>query len=132
MHTSERLRFALILEAYCRGCGSYIKPLIRQVDALEKLTNLTDQLKQKADVSPSVRPVLPLRHLTSVIISHSYQDDVRKVLEAQMLEPDYVEALQHFTSPLDSSNLLGKLRTSCSKVSCHFHVPLHTPPCDFP
>ena len=50
MHTEERQRFGLILEAYCRGCGSYLKSLIKQVDALDKLTKLTDQVKSEKEV----------------------------------------------------------------------------------
>ena len=42
---SIRLRFGLILEAYCRGCGNYLKTLAQQVEALDKLTKLTDTLK---------------------------------------------------------------------------------------
>ena len=45
-----RLRFGLILECYCRGCGAYLKPLNRQVEALEKLTQLTNSLKSEKEV----------------------------------------------------------------------------------
>jgi len=57
MHTTERRRFGLILEAYCRACGSYLHSLIRQVDALDKLTKLTDQLKGEREVSGRVQLV---------------------------------------------------------------------------
>ena len=51
MHqTSIRFRFGLMLEAYCRGCGAYLKSLNRQVEALEKLTKLTDLLKSEREV----------------------------------------------------------------------------------
>ena len=51
MHqTSIRFRFGLMLEAYCRGCGAYLKSLNRQVEALEKLTKLTDLLKTEREV----------------------------------------------------------------------------------
>ena len=46
-----RLRFGLVLEAYCRGCGTYLRSICRQVGALEKLTTLTDSLKAERDVS---------------------------------------------------------------------------------
>lgn len=50
MHqTSIRLRFGLILEAYCRGCGPYIKMMSQQVEALDKLTKLTDMLKTEVN-----------------------------------------------------------------------------------
>ena len=51
MHqASMRLRIGLILEAYCRGCGAYLKALNRQVEALEKLTKLSDSLKMEREV----------------------------------------------------------------------------------
>uniref|UniRef100_H3AV31 Phosphatidylinositol 4,5-bisphosphate 3-kinase catalytic subunit alpha isoform n=1 Tax=Latimeria chalumnae TaxID=7897 RepID=H3AV31_LATCH len=40
-------RFGLLLESFCRGCGMYLKHLNRQVEAMEKLINLTDILKQE-------------------------------------------------------------------------------------
>lgn len=46
---SISLRFGILLEAYCRGIGGHLKGLIRQVEALEKLTKLTDALKVKRD-----------------------------------------------------------------------------------
>lgn len=51
-------RFGLLLEAYCRACGMYLKHLSRQVEAMEKLINLTDILKQeKKDETQKVAPV---------------------------------------------------------------------------
>jgi phosphatidylinositol-4,5-bisphosphate 3-kinase catalytic subunit alpha/beta/delta len=46
-----RLRFGLILEAYYRSCGSYHKPLLRQVEAVEKLTRMSDTLKEEKEAS---------------------------------------------------------------------------------
>lgn len=40
-------RFGLLLESYCRACGMYLKHLSRQVEAMEKLINLTELLKQE-------------------------------------------------------------------------------------
>ena len=41
------VRFGLLLEAFCRGLGPFLKKLIKQVEALDKLTKLTDSLKDK-------------------------------------------------------------------------------------
>ena len=50
-------RFGLLLESYCRACGMYLKHLSRQVEAMEKLINLTDLLKQeKKDEAQKVTP----------------------------------------------------------------------------
>jgi len=52
MHvTTVRLRFGLILEAYCRSCGLYLHSLCRQVEAIEKLIKLSDMLKEEKEVS---------------------------------------------------------------------------------
>lgn len=48
-------RFGLMLEAYCRGVGSHLKSIVRQVEALEKLTKLTDILKERKDDTQKVR-----------------------------------------------------------------------------
>lgn len=52
-------RFGLLLESYCRACGMYLKHLSRQVEAMEKLINLTDILKQeKKDETQKVKSAL--------------------------------------------------------------------------
>ena len=52
MHvTTVRLRFGLILEAYCRSCGTYLHSLCRQVEAIDKLIKLSDMLKEEKEVS---------------------------------------------------------------------------------
>nr|QED42021.1 phosphatidylinositol-4,5-bisphosphate 3-kinase catalytic subunit alpha [Tegillarca granosa] len=86
--TSIRTRFGLVLEAFCRGCGPYLKMLTRQVEALDKLTKLTDKLKQedKAD-----------------------KDEQMKQLHGHLQQPDYQESLRNFLSPLDSSHRLGEI-----------------------
>ena len=51
MHNvTVRLRYGLILESFCRTCGPYLKTLTRQVEALEKLTKLTDALREEKEV----------------------------------------------------------------------------------
>uniref|UniRef100_A0A8C4DE60 Phosphatidylinositol 4,5-bisphosphate 3-kinase catalytic subunit alpha isoform n=1 Tax=Dicentrarchus labrax TaxID=13489 RepID=A0A8C4DE60_DICLA len=83
-------RFGLLLESYCRACGMYLKHLSRQVEAMEKLINLTDLLKQeKKDEAQKVQ---------------------MKFLVEQMRRPDYMDALQSFTSPLNPAHQLGNLR----------------------
>ena len=54
---SISLRFGILLEAYCRGIGGHLKGLIRQVEALEKLTKLTDALKVKRDDPLKVKSI---------------------------------------------------------------------------
>lgn len=54
-------RFGLLLESYCRACGMYLKHLSRQVEAMEKLINLTDILKQeKKDETQKVNSAFDL------------------------------------------------------------------------
>lgn len=49
MHNLSWVRFGLLLESYCRGCGYYLKSLLRQVEATEKLTSLSLMLKERKD-----------------------------------------------------------------------------------
>ncbi len=83
------LKFGLILEAYCRGLGPYLKELIRQVEALDKLTTLTDSIK-KERVQDTTKERL-------------------KFLMEQMRQSDYTESLQYFVSPLENNVTLGEL-----------------------
>ena len=51
MHLPEvSVRFGLMLEAYCRGCGSYMQDLIKQYAALDSMRQISQTL-QKATVS---------------------------------------------------------------------------------
>lgn len=88
-------RFGLMLEAYCRGVGSHLKSIIRQVEALEKLTKLTDILKERKDDT---------------------QKERLKFLYEQVQQADYLEALQNFPSPLNNNHVLGKLIVEDCKI----------------
>uniref|UniRef100_T1J0V3 Phosphatidylinositol-4,5-bisphosphate 3-kinase n=1 Tax=Strigamia maritima TaxID=126957 RepID=T1J0V3_STRMM len=96
MHdSSTSVRFGLLLEAFCRGIGYQLKELIRQVEALEKLTKLTDSLKEHKDDT---------------------QKDRLKFLYEQVQQPDFLETLQNFPSPLNSSCIFGKLLVKECKI----------------
>lgn len=96
MHdASVTTRFGLLLEAYCRGIGPHLKSVVRQVEALEKLTKLTDILKERKDET---------------------QKERLKFLYEQVRQADYLEALQNFPSPLNSSHVLGKLIVEDCKI----------------
>ncbi|XP_067658198.1 phosphatidylinositol 4,5-bisphosphate 3-kinase catalytic subunit alpha isoform-like [Haliotis asinina] len=102
MHqTSSRLRFGLMLEAYCRGCGSFLKTLSRQVEALEKLTKLTDMLKSEVK-----------------------DDEQMKFLQEQLQQPDYQEALQSIISPLNTAHVLGEVIQADCRVMTSKKRPL--------
>ncbi|XP_029436300.1 phosphatidylinositol 4,5-bisphosphate 3-kinase catalytic subunit alpha isoform-like isoform X4 [Rhinatrema bivittatum] len=97
-------RFGLMLEAFCRGCGMYLKHLNRQVEAMEKLINLTDILKQeKKDETQKVQ---------------------MKFLVEQMRRPAYMEALQGFICPLNPVHQLGNLRLEECRIMSSAKRPL--------
>lgn len=97
-------RFGLLLESYCRACGMYLKHLSRQVEAMEKLINLTDLLKQeKKDEAQKVQ---------------------MKFLVEQMRRPDYMDALQNFTSPLNPAHQLGNIRLEECRMMSSAKRPL--------
>ncbi|XP_054495677.1 phosphatidylinositol 4,5-bisphosphate 3-kinase catalytic subunit alpha isoform isoform X2 [Agelaius tricolor] len=97
-------RFGLLLESYCRACGMYLKHLSRQVEAMEKLINLTDILKQeKKDETQKVQ---------------------MKFLVEQMRRPDFMDALQGFISPLNPAHQLGNLRLEECRIMSSAKRPL--------
>ena len=96
------VRFGLILEAYCRGQGSYLKHLKRQVEALDKLIKLTDQIKSNNDTQER-----RLRYLCD-----------------QISQDDYMESLQNFYSPLENTLMLGELQVAKCRVMDSAKKPL--------
>ncbi|XP_065568407.1 phosphatidylinositol 4,5-bisphosphate 3-kinase catalytic subunit alpha isoform-like [Artemia franciscana] len=96
-------RFCLYLEAFCRGLGHHLRVLIRQVDALDKLTKLTDALKEKKD--------------------EGYKERLKFLME-QIAQSDYLESLQNFTSPLNSGYTLGQLLADQCRIMDSAKRPL--------
>lgn len=95
-------RFGLLLEAYCRGLGPHLKKLTRQVEALDKLTKLTDSLKD------------------------GFQDvkDRMRFMVEKIKQDDYMESLEFISSPLDNAVTLGALEISQCKVMDSAKKPL--------
>ncbi|VDP81563.1 unnamed protein product [Schistosoma mattheei] len=81
-----RLRFSLILEAFCRGCGPMLVLLSRQVTALNRLEALSARLKE----------------LTS-------EDEQRELFREEMSRTETQHDLQWLPSPLCLSEILGEL-----------------------
>jgi len=97
------VRFGLLLEAYCRGQGSYLKHLNRQVGALDKLIKLTDSIKDR---------------------SNETNDRRLKYLCHQISQDDYMESLQNFYSPLENTLMLGELLVDKCRVMDSAKKPL--------
>lgn len=100
---SVQLRFSILLEAFCRGlCSNFLQSTLKQVEALEKLTILTEALKLK-------------------------KDDNReriKFFSDQMRKENYIEALENFPSPLNHTITLGKLRLDDCRIMDSAKKPL--------
>ena len=75
-------RFGLLLEAFCRGLGPYLKDLIKQVEALDKLTTLTFSLKERGTKNENAKQL--------------------------MRQADYAQSLQCFQSPLENNVIFGE------------------------
>ncbi|XP_052760292.1 phosphatidylinositol 4,5-bisphosphate 3-kinase catalytic subunit alpha isoform-like isoform X2 [Mya arenaria] len=102
-HTAMRTRYGLILEAFCRGCGSFMKTLLKQVEALDKLTKLTNVLKASGS---------------------NDKTELMKGLHEQLQQPDYQEALTSLASPLNNSHRLGNLCYEVCEVKMSKKKPL--------
>ncbi|XP_077998309.1 phosphatidylinositol 4,5-bisphosphate 3-kinase catalytic subunit alpha isoform-like [Glandiceps talaboti] len=98
-HPSCNLHFGLMLEAYLRASGAYLKQLISQVEAIEKLTVLTDMMRER-------------------------KEDNNRLMEQQMSQTDYLDVLQHLPSPLNPSHTLGKLKIDDCKIMSSAKRPL--------
>ena len=86
MHSaSVSVRFGLMLEAFCRGCGQYMKELNNQLTALNKMKQLTDSLQH---------------------LGKKKTDDLVRSLS----EPHFTTAMKDVTSPLDPALHLKELK----------------------
>ncbi|CAH8444879.1 unnamed protein product [Heterobilharzia americana] len=81
-----RLRFGLILEAFCQGCGPMLVLLSRQVTALNRLEALSTRVKE----------------LTS-------EEEQRERFHEEVSRPETLRDLQWLPSPLRVSEILGEL-----------------------
>ncbi|XP_065886495.1 phosphatidylinositol 4,5-bisphosphate 3-kinase catalytic subunit beta isoform-like [Dysidea avara] len=87
------VRFGLLLEAYCRGCGFYMKELSDQLNALNKMRSLTEMLQRTSKKRP----------------------EAIKAMQDSLREQSYVEGFSNFLSPLDPSLKLSQLKPDSCK-----------------
>ncbi|KAH8854640.1 Phosphatidylinositol 4,5-bisphosphate 3-kinase catalytic subunit alpha isoform [Schistosoma japonicum] len=81
-----RLRFGLILEAFCRGCGPMLALFSRQVTALNRLEALSTRVKELAS-----------------------EEEQRELFYEEVSRPEALHDLQWLPSPLCISETLGEL-----------------------
>lgn len=87
MHISNvSVRFGLMLEAYCRGCGAYMKELSNQLVALNKMKQVTDIMQKN--------------------VNRKKAEDLLKCIK----EASFTSAMEDITSPLDPSVHFRKLK----------------------
>lgn len=98
------LRFGLILEGYCRGIGGdLLEETVKQVEALDKLSKLTDKFKaSRCDT----------------------QKKKARYLSEQLQQEDYVDALRHFRNPLDNAIVFGELQIDRCQIMDSAKKPL--------
>uniref|UniRef100_A0A0R3QM92 Phosphatidylinositol 4,5-bisphosphate 3-kinase catalytic subunit n=1 Tax=Brugia timori TaxID=42155 RepID=A0A0R3QM92_9BILA len=92
-------RFALMIEAYCRANYTHLNSMLRQVDMVVRLTNLSKIIKTMKDNECATK------HLQKELAS-------------------CVEIMQNMISPLDVSNSLGALNIELCKVIGSAKQPL--------
>lgn len=101
---SYDIRFGLVLEAYCRGIGEdLLNETIKQVDALDKLTKLTENFK---------------------ISKIDNQRKKARFLSDQLQQEDYKEKLRNFRNPLNFTVLLGELEIESCQIMDSAKKPL--------
>ncbi|VDM37260.1 unnamed protein product [Toxocara canis] len=93
------VRFALLVEAYCRGNFEHLGAMLRQVDMVVRLTDLSKMVKQLKD-----------------------KESATKRLQKELMA--HIEVMQHMSSPLDPLDSLGALRLESCKVIGSAKLPL--------
>jgi phosphatidylinositol-4,5-bisphosphate 3-kinase len=89
------VRFGLMLEAYCRGCGSYRDDLTKQFAALDAMRQISSSL-QKAKEK---------------------QDQLKKMMHDSLRNPVLLDVFHHLRSPLDFNlQLLGINIDKCKSM----------------
>ena len=61
------VRFGLMLEAFCRGCGNYMVELSTQLQALNKMKNMTDKLQKIGRRAEDLKKYLSDSHFQSAV-----------------------------------------------------------------
>ena len=92
------VRFGLMLEAYCRGCGDYRKELSAQLGALTKM----EQVSYSPDLHFSVISCCcRLLQVTNMLqnMSKKKTDELLRCLK----EPHFLSVMENISSPLDPS-----------------------------
>uniref|UniRef100_A0A915PJ65 PI3K/PI4K catalytic domain-containing protein n=1 Tax=Setaria digitata TaxID=48799 RepID=A0A915PJ65_9BILA len=97
--TRNYKRFALMVEAYCRGNYTHVNSMLQQVDMVVRLTNLSKIIKTMKDNECATK------HLQKELSS-------------------YVGIMQNMISPLDISDSLGALNIDMCKVIGSAKQPL--------
>lgn len=97
-------RFGLLLEAFCRSCGIYLKHLNRQVEAMDKLVNITDTLKhEKKDETQKV-PHTSLTLLTHTCTQLSHLHTPVSLYFKTQTRVIYTH-LSHLNTPVSSTRI---------------------------
>lgn len=101
---SYDIRFGLVLEAYCRGVGDdLLGETIKQVDALDKLTKLTENFKMSGIDN---------------------EKKITRFLSSQLQLENNREALRNFRNPLDFTVLLEELEIDSCQIKKSAKKPL--------
>lgn len=96
-----RLRFGLLLEAFCHGCGALLELLSRQVKALMRLEMISFRLK-----------------------TLSSEDDQRAQFLREIAQSETAHDLQYIPSPLSLAHWLGELEIQRCNVKRSKKRPL--------
>lgn len=112
---SISLRFAVMLEAYLRGAGSYMDNLIRQNEVMFKLTDIAQQLKKAK--TPQERKEI----LTKELESGGFPSHFTIPLDPKYEATDFVVS----KCKVMDSKKVGSHLQSCTQIfdcSSHFGV----------
>lgn len=100
MHLPEvSSRFALLIEAYCRGCGSHMASLTKQVSAMDKLVQIANAIKNKALDTREKKLTLLRQELANVKFS-PFQTPLNPTVVVSKLIPEKCSFMDSKKLPL--------------------------------
>ena len=102
---------------------NFIQHLNRQVEALEKLTKLTDSIKERPNEAPEKKVKYLCEQVKLILGGNTIVNNVIYFF-LQISQADYMESLQNFYSPLENTLMLGELVVDQCKVMDSAKKPL--------
>ncbi len=104
----HKSRFGLILEAYCRGIGSFLKVLSKQIEAIDVLSEISISYKSSKE-SLFQNRVCFLICLKFCILFNLIFSKKDLYIKEKLENKQTLESISNYVNPMNRSHLLGSV-----------------------